>query len=195
MPNIQDWAIDVTPGQAPTMPPSHTPSNDSDTLLSPSLCPSSSQLAAAATSDTDSCVDSIVRLYFPYSSCCWRFLFFKDLDCISSDDDGIIAAAEAVMNEAQETVALLEHQTMVAENAYTQMIVAADSFRTYALRARRELEEASLKLYKYKNISHINPFSVIERLHYYSSTGVNPSDAPFSHTHVPLPSELSLFPE
>ena len=134
MPNIQDWAIDVTPGQAPTMPPSHTPSNDSDTLLSPSLCPSSSQLAAAATSDTDSCVDSIVRLYFPYSSCCWRFLFFKDLDCISSDDDGIIAAAEAVMNEAQETVALLEHQTMVAENAYTQMIVAADSFRTYALR-------------------------------------------------------------
>jgi hypothetical protein len=69
------------------------------------------------------------------------------------------------MEQAHDTVAILEHQMLIADTAYHHMVQLADSYRVYALRVRCELEQASRKLYQYRGIGRRNPWATIGQAH------------------------------
>jgi len=91
-------------------------------------------------------------------------LILKDNASVSSD--GIRSEAQDAINHAIETLAVLQRQMDLAENAYEQMMLAAHGFRDFAEITRHELQQTSQKLCQYRSVAgernasglHYSPF-------------------------------------
>jgi len=88
------------------------------------------------------------------------------------------------MQDAYDKVAMLEHQTLVAESTFQQMCLATDSIRAYAQTVRYELERASHKLYQYQSVTRNCRFAAAPRPPYAPGV-IQPPDPCFLHTVIP----------
>jgi len=87
-------------------------------------------------------------------------------DNASVSSDGIRSEAQDAINHAIETLAVLQRQMDLAENAYEQMMLAAHGFRDFAEITRHELQQTSQKLRQYRSVAgernasglHYSPF-------------------------------------
>lgn len=67
----------------------------------------------------------------------------------SDENSSSVAPSQTSVNFVREMNFVLHQQMLLVENAYRQMILAADGYRVYALKARKQFDKATQELDQY----------------------------------------------